>query len=285
MSYARWMLTINNPIGDFATYFKVDEHLKFAAWQLEIAPTTETRHLQCYLELKQRLVKRTVIDLYPGAHVERCHGNQQSCITYVTKEESRAEGPWSIGNRARPGTRNDIIAIRDKVIAKVSYKELIMDNELLPAFSRTQKFVAFMKLELAEDRDFQTKIIVLWGTTGIGKSRLARALLPQAWYYSNTHGVWFDGYDGTSSIIFDDFYGNIPYKQWLQLTDRYPVRVESKGGMINFAPKVIIFTSNRPPWEWWKESNGEWKEFGPIERRIHECYTHPLPDTSSLQIN
>lgn len=285
-SYARWMLTVNNPpIGSYDTYFKVDEHLKFAIWQLEAAPTTGTFHLQSYLELKQRLAKSTMISLYPGCHVQKCDGKQSQCIAYVTKEETKIEGPWSVGRQARPGTRTDINTIRDKVIDGVSNKEIIMNDELHPTYSRLYRYVSHLRLELSVDRDFRTKVISFWGPTGIGKSETAHKLMPNAYMFSNSHGCWFDGYNGTANVIFDDFKGNIPRHFLLQLCDKYGTKVESKGGMINWAPKNIIFTSSKPPWEWYHDKEGNNIPWLEIERRIAEVYTEPIPDISMLSIN
>ncbi len=187
------------------------------------------------------------------------------------------EGPWSIGVKQRPGTRTDINTIRDAVLAGKTNKEFVMDDELHPTFSRMDRYVGRMRMYIAVERRFKTRVLVFWGDTGIGKSRLAEELLPKAFYFSNVKGAWFDGYDGTSSIIFDDFYGNIPRHQWLQLCDRYPCKVESKGGMINFAPKIIIFTSNKPPWEWYHDKEGNALPWFELERRIESVFTDPLP--------
>ncbi len=269
------MLTHNNPdIEDYSKYITVGEWVRFAVWQVE---RVNTNHIQGYVELNKAAELSRMRLVFPGCHLVNAAGSHAQCVAYCTKAESRVDGPWECGDRARPGTRTDINTIRDKVIAGVSNKEIILDDHLHPTYARLYRYVAHLRLELATPRDFLTKVIVLWGSTGIGKSRLAAELCPSAFYYSNTKGSWFDGYDGTSDVIFDDFYGNLPRHLWLQLCDRYPCRVESKGGMINFAPKTIIFTSNKPPWEWYHDKEGTLMPWAELERRISETYTFPLP--------
>lgn len=268
------MLTINNPLPPFDTYFTVGELVKFVAWQLERVTTT---HIQAYVELKKQAERSTLLRLFPHSHIELCRGSQEQCIRYCTKEESRVEGPWEVGEKSRPGTRTDINSLRDMIIEGASNKELIMQDDVHPTYCRYYRYVAHLRMVLATPRDFMTKVIVLWGPTGIGKSRLAALLAPAAFYFSNVKGAWFDGYDGTSDVIFDDFYGNIPRHQWLQLCDRYPCKVESKGGMISFAPKTVIFTSNKPPWEWYHHPDGTSMPWAELDRRIAECHTEPLP--------
>lgn len=283
------MLTVNNPAGgdgnDYSVYFIVNEHLRFAKWQLERGEERGTLHLQCYLELKKATAKSKIIRLYPGADVRACRGTQAQCLTYVSKPETRVSGPWEIGVKSAPGTRTDLLGLRDEVKSGKTNVEIMDNDRFFGPYSRLYRFVAHMRLEYAVPRNFMTRVLVFWGSTGIGKSRLAHELFPNAFYFSNVKGAWFDGYDGVSDIIFDDFYGNIPRHQWLQLCDRYPCKVESKGGMINFAPKNVVFTSNKPPWKWYG-SNEEFNHalWEPIERRIAETYTDPLPPVSDLQV-
>ena len=41
------------------------------------------------------------------------------------------------------------------------------------------------------------------------------------------------------------------YEEWKTLCDRYPVQVQFKGGYSKFRPRVIVFTSNVSPEQWW----------------------------------
>jgi len=49
----------------------------------------------------------------------------------------------------------------------------------------------------------------------------------------------------------DDFSGWIPFTALLRLADRYPYRVEVKGGVRNFVSHAIIITSNKRPEAWY----------------------------------
>ena len=69
-------------------------------------------------------------------------------------------------------------------------------------------------------------------------------------------------------ILFDDVEINvIPSPSFFKrLTDRYPIQVPIKGGFITWKPRVIVFTSNTHPKEWWPSlSDYDWDT---IERRI-----------------
>lgn len=66
--------------------------------------------------------------------------------------------------------------------------------------------------------------------------------------------VWFDGYDGEESILFDDFVGGPPVTLMLQILDIYPLRVEVKGGTVQAKWVRVYITSNLEVREWWDGS-------------------------------
>jgi hypothetical protein len=62
----------------------------------------------------------------------------------------------------------------------------------------------------------------------------------------------------------------LPYDELLRITDRYPHRVEIKGGFRAFLSREIYITSNEPIEKWYK---GEWyteERISALRRRIDE---------------
>lgn len=121
------------------------------------------------------------------------------------------------------------------------------------------------------NRNWQTKVYVLWGPSGSGKSRRALSMggsVDSQYWVSKPRakfgGVWWDGYEGQSTIVIDEFYGWLSRDLTQRMCDRYPLMVETKGGGCNFLPRLIIFTSNSPPWEWWRVG------LGAMQRRLQE---------------
>ena len=54
-------------------------------------------------------------------------------------------------------------------------------------------------------------------------------------------------------MVIDDFYGWIRLDEMLRILDRYPHRVEVKGGMVQFLAEKIYITSNVEPKDWYKD--------------------------------
>jgi len=96
-------------------------------------------------------------------------------------------------------------------------------------------------------RSFKTEIFWLWGPTGTGKSHLAwEQAGPDA--YAPISWKWWDGYDGQEHVVLDDIRADwAPYNSFLQLFDKYPLRVECKGGSRQFLAKKIWVTSPYDP--------------------------------------
>lgn len=101
-------------------------------------------------------------------------------------------------------------------------------------------------LQSSRGRTWPTEVIWLWGPTGSGKSLFAAQNTDKP-YYKNSSTKWWCGYDGHAEVIIDDFRPckEMPFNYILQLFDRYPMQVESKGGNHQFLARRIIVTTPR----------------------------------------
>lgn len=126
------------------------------------------------------------------------------------------------------------------------------------------------------------EIVIYWGESGTGKTRLAVSENPEAYLLTKPNGngtIWFDGYDGQSTIIFDEFYGWVQYDLLLRILDRYPLRLQIKGGFVECSATKFIFTSNKPWTDWYPNIDDKCalqrriKEFGKIThfKSLHPC--------------
>lgn len=123
------------------------------------------------------------------------------------------------------------------------------------------------------DPNVRPVVEIFWGAPGTGKSKAALDRYPNAYWLaiSRSGTVWFDGYHGQLQIIVDEFNGEMPYRYLLRLLDRYPLRVETKGGSVQLTTTHWIFTSNTYWTEWyrWLNDDGSVRLLqSALERRI-----------------
>ena len=129
---------------------------------------------------------------------------------------------------------------------------------------------------LSEKRDFKTKVIVLIGRPGTGKSRLANEISKYVYEDKSHDKRWWDGCDEeTECVIIDDFYGLLKYDELLKITDRYPYKVPVKGAYVNFEPKCIGITSNALIANWYRFPG---YQTDALSRRIEHLFLEEIPD-------
>jgi hypothetical protein len=129
---------------------------------------------------------------------------------------------------------------------------------------------AFKNLQ-AKPRQLKPMVYWLYGSTGTGKSAWAHKHAPGA-YWKNGNSKWWDGYDSSHHhfVIIDDYRRSMcDYCSLLTLFDRYPNRVEFKGGSCEFTASRIFVTTPKDPdatWGQWCHDNGD--SIDQLKRRI-----------------
>jgi hypothetical protein len=86
----------------------------------------------------------------------------------------------------------------------------------------------------------------LWGPPGTGKTRYVFEKHGNENVYKKLDGQWWDGYNGESVILFDDFYGDIQLSYLLQLLDGHPLRVNQRGTTAVARWTTVYITANLP---------------------------------------
>nr|QIK03914.1 replication-associated protein [Tundra vole stool-associated circular virus] len=184
------------------------------------------------------------------SHIECMRGKPEDSLSYCTKQDENA---FIWGTLPEPGKRKDIEVAVDQIKAGVSLRTLAQGEDGAGAIAVVKFYRGLTVLRSLTQpvRTVAPKVFWVSGETGTGKTRSvfksARLLVggndDDIWISSG--GLrWFDGYDGQSVVIFDDFRAKhvTSFAFLLRLLDRYPVSVEFKGGFVNWVPKFIFIT-------------------------------------------
>lgn len=72
-------------------------------------------------------------------------------------------------------------------------------------------------------------------------------------FYGNS-GLWWDGYSGQKVVLIEEFRGQVQLQKMLQVLDKYPLRLEIKGGSVPARYELVIVTSNTRPEDWYPDN-------------------------------
>lgn len=256
MSARSWCFTLNNPsrsgfYDDCELLdFELFESVRYAIYQLEIGESG-TPHFQGYLELDRAQRLSYVKNIVPGAHFESRRGTREQARDYCRKEEGRLDGPWEYGdwNAGGQGTRADIASFKAAVDGGATDRELWDTHPMqLLRYART---LPFLREITQPKRTWKTEVTVVYGEPGLGKTHWIREQVGEEAFWKSPNTNWWDGYSGQADVVMDDYKSWLPWSELMQVLDKYPCRVQVKGGHAQFLAKRIFISTNFTPSEWY----------------------------------
>lgn len=255
----RFVFTLNNWTQQEYQYL-TEEFAPTVKWMIIGKETGEngTSHLQgaCILGTRMAFSKLKMLTGFKRSHIETMRGKPEDSRIYCSKQDLQ---PFVLGTLPTPGKRNDLHDVVERIRGGENLKSLAGDDEGGLAIVKFHKGLTVLRSLTRAVRDEKPSVFWLWGATGVGKTRMAfkagRALsrfslrsCDDIWISSG--GLrWFDGYDGQTVAILDDFRNKhvTSFAFFLRLLDRFPVLVEFKGGSVQWTPQYIFVTCPYSP--------------------------------------
>lgn len=269
-----WCFTLNNYSDDEFSKLEslgssppAGSNVRYLVFGREVGESG-TPHLQGYISFtKRKTMARVKEYTSTRCHVEIAKGRPAQASDYCKKDGDFKEYGELPGGQ---GARNDLVALADDISKGHSLKRLAEEHP--SSFIRYSTGIIRMKMMYPKAREAPPEIKVFWGKTGVGKTRRVYEFIDREQIWVHPGGSWFDGYDGQSVALFDDFDGSwfkIDYV--LKLLDRYTFQVPVKGGYAWWVPKYIFITSNKKPDDWYPNANENHRQA--LIRRLTEFGT------------
>lgn len=262
-----WCFTINNFTEDDKR--QTDEiECRYICYAPEVGKNG-TPHLQGYVVFHNQRYMKAVSKLLSRAYLTPARGSGKENKQYI-------QGPYTKGSKHKPlnnefkergelpeqGKRNDLQAFHEDIKAGKRGRDLSVDH-----LATRAKYPQLEKTLVAEE-DYETaiqwfesgkcpEVHVRWGEPGTGKSKFvydehgARNIYELNLGDGCLKSVWWDGYQGQPIILINDFDGELGWKYLLRLLDRYPFRMQIKGGHCWRLATHIYITANKPPTDWY----------------------------------
>jgi len=271
------------------------EYVTYLVAQAEFAPNTGRMHVQGYLQLANRWtftrVKKMVFtDALTGCQIAAARGSAAQNEAYCSKDDTRVPGSdvlrygemvSDFGENHQPGKSLDRVYADIKLGATM---EDIVEKYGFGMFVRHERALKSAMCTWGKRRATMPKIVLLIGPSGSGKSRWVERVHPGRYRMTFGNGgnsAWFDGYNGESAIELSEFRGQLTLSFMLDLLDRYQLKVQTKGGTVQFLADTIIITSNEEPKEWYRLLEDRDEKMKPLLRRIEEYGTRPMYQTEN----
>lgn len=221
----------------------------------EFAPTTNKEHIHIYIQFEKpfRLSSKKVLN----CHIEKCRGTPQQNQDYINKDgdiidewgEMRKSGNYTIENvkKMTKEERNELPLNYYNIINKMNMEEA---NQLT-----------------LEDFSKKTKVIFIYGESGVGKTNMAKDLIKKYFDENNVstfnlikyeNNFWIGVSELSEVALYDDFRdSHMKPSEFINLIDYNVHPMNIKGGAIKNKYKYIIITSVQNPDEIYKNVEGE----------------------------
>lgn len=262
-----WILTI--PVIHLSTP-TLSGDLVYIRGQQEIS-ASGLHHWQLLAVFNKKLRLRSVKEHFCNeAHCEPTRS--EAANDYVWKEDTRVAGTqFELGrlpfSRARKTDWDSALAC-----AKAGDLDNIPADVLLRYYGNIKRIHVD---NLQPERRDNIHVRVYWGLSGTGKTRRATLEAGDGHFPKGSGDQWWDGYQGQTNVIIDEFAGGIPITDLLRWLDRYPCTVPVKGSTVALKAVNFWLTSNFHPRDWYKDIGVEQRNG--LLRRIHELVEFSEP--------
>lgn len=248
-----WMWTINNwtdaDVDELSAMFNAVNGPSYIIAGKEVGDKEQTPHLQCFATwhrgqapkqwswLRKRLTR--------AAAIAPMFSTIQACLEYCAKDGDVFE--W--GDRPKGQGKGKLDDIRTAIEEGESRRDI--STNYFGAWVRYNKaFAAYRDMQI-EERYHETRVVVLYGPTGSGKTTEAYKRFPDLHQMQNENG-FFSDYQYQEKVLWNDFRGDwMKPSTFLQLADKWPAKLRVMYGWRQWVPHLIFITSNSHPKDWW----------------------------------
>lgn len=229
-------------------FSQLPEKLSYFAYGKEVCPSTGRDHLQAFAYAKKAMRLTGWKKLFPTAHIEVMRGTFMQNEKYCSKEGQFTE----FGERPMEhGKKRSDLLVKELIDAdpSISVFQIYEDTQNIACVHHKKFFEEYREHKRQKSiKDDRTapEVYFIYGKPGSGKTRFVYDKEPDVFKCPSLQ--WFNGYTGQDAVLIDNLEIPIINKAFfLQLIDRYPMQVPTKGGFTWWKPKRIYITSVYTP--------------------------------------
>lgn len=245
-----WCFTDFEILDFISIYKQYSTMIRYICVGEESCPETDRKHLQGWVQFNKPKRMSRVKSLFGSKkiHLEMCRGDEFSNDNYCKKDNKF----MSFGKFVAQGQRTDMECAIQELFDGGSMHDLAMTRPQL--FVQYGRRLRALKAEYMQEQTNKLRTVhveYVWGGTGTGKSHYAynqKDVFGKRPFFIDACDLkWWDGYNGEKTIVIDEYSNDIKVTKLLKLLDKYPKRLEIKGGITYANWTRVIITSNLSP--------------------------------------
>ncbi len=252
-----WFLTVNNYSTEERQFAEKYECVYLLIAE-EVGEKEHTEHLHIYFELRNQKSFSKIKKEFPRANIQVAKGNAEQVKSYLSKQNLVVE----IGTPKEQGKRTDLDNVKEILEETNSMREVV---NVATSYQSVRMAECILKYN-EKQRNFKPLVKWYCGLTGTNKTRTAMEECDPDDVHKQDFGIkWWEGYDAHKYVVIDDFRKDFcKFHELLKLIDRYPYRVECKGGSRQMLAETMIITSAYHPRDIYETR----EDLGQLIRRI-----------------
>jgi len=273
-SRVRWFVVTDWNIGCDYPGLIAKGKVRYIAYGAEVCPDTGNPHHQAFMYLhkdttygKGSLCKLGKMFGTIHCHVQPMFGKIGDNEVYCAKENGGKLIKY--GDEPKQGARGDVDEAKELIMkGDMTADDIAVENPgFFHQYGRTLDRLEAIALR-QRYRNWMTKCYWYWGPSAAGKShKVFEGYDPETHYVKNLNEDWWDGYKGQPVVILNEFRGQIPFTEMLDLVDKWPKTVKWRcREPVPFLAKEIRIASIKKPEDVYVNQSGE--PWGQWTRRV-----------------
>jgi hypothetical protein len=258
-----WMLTINAEKHDRAEVDAILGSVPTASvYSEEAGSTTGYRHYQAFAYWEGKTTGSRVRALFGDAHCEPAGKPAVACAAYCSKDKTHLSGPYWLGAYdtvpgMKPTTeqverKSKFSEAQERIEEGWQYFDFLGSSEWIAWALRHKQ--AIQDLTELHDRetygkhDREVSVDYIWGPAGSGKTiSILDAFGRESVFIADaTNAFPFDGYEGESVLLLDDFRSSLRFEYLLRVLQGQPFLVNVKGSHTLAHWTKVVISANIP---------------------------------------
>lgn len=229
-----------------AVYERNKHRIRYIVIGEEKGKKEQRLHYQGFVQFKDP-VTMSAIKLYfmnETLHLEKCKGTELQNDKYCKKDGAFVTF-GKIKSTRRQGQRTDLEEVKHKMdqgatIQTVAREHFALYVKFHAGFSKYHAMVTQDRTRAFRKVD----VMLIQGPTGTGKTRQAVTMYPNAYMIHGMDMKWWNGYNGETELIIDEYNNDVPITTLLSLLDGYQKRLDVKGSHTYANWNKVIITTN-----------------------------------------